>query len=258
MFLCDRAWQQQEWQQVMSLAQPDLIFGDRSIADSVTITTPEICFQPALPEYPLIMIPTGGTSGNIRFTMHTWETLSASVMGFQKYFDCREINSFCTLPLYHVSGLMQFMRSFLTGGNLVICSYKAIQTAPIKLNTEDYFISLVPTQLQQLIKTVPDWLSGFKTVLLGGAPAMRSLLDTAREYKIRVAPTYGMTETASGIVALKPEDFLAGNNSSGGVLPHAKIAIEPVDNKPIGNKVGLLEISCASLCLGYYPQLFMY
>ena len=248
LFICDPTWQQNEWQQVLSLVKPDLILGKLTVRDLNTITTTK---DADLPDRPLIMIPTGGTSGKIRFAMHTWETLSASVKGFEKYFDCQNINSFCTLPLYHVSGLMQFMRSFITGGNLVICPYKAVQTAEFDFDTKDYFISLVPTQLQVFIESVPEWLSGFKTVLLGGAPARRSLLNTARRHNISIAPIYGMTETASGVVALKPADFLAGNNSSGRVLPHARVTIKPIDNK-----IGSIEISCASLCLGYYPQLF--
>ena len=248
LFLCDRAWQQSEWQQVLSLVKPDLILGKLTVGDLNTITTTK---DADLPDRPLIMIPTGGTSGKIRFAMHTWETLSASAKGFQKYFNRQNINSFCTLPLYHVSGLMQFMRSFITGGNLVICPYKTVQTAKFDLDTQDYFISLVPTQLGVLIESMPEWLSGFKTVLLGGAPATRSLLNTARKHNISIAPIYGMTETASGVVALKPADFLAGNNSSGRVLPHARVTIKPIDNK-----IGSIAISCDSLCLGYYPQLF--
>ena len=182
------------------------------------------------------MIPTGGTSGKIRLAMHTWDTLTASVKGFQNYFDCQEINSFCVLPLYHVSGLMQFMRSFITQGNLIICSYKTVKTKQIAFNKQEYFISLVPTQLQFLIATIPNWLTEFGTVLLGGAPSMRSLLDIARDYNISVAPTYGMTETASGIVILKSSDFLAGNNSSGRVLPHAQIKLKPIDNN-----IGLID-----------------
>ena len=249
LFLCDPAWQQREWQQVLSLVKPDLILGKLTVALSTTKIWN--AWRSHLPDRPLIMIPTGGTSGKIRFAMHSWETLSASVNGFQKYFNCQNINSFCTLPLYHVSGLMQFMRSFITGGELVLCPYKAVETVELNLDTRDYFISLVPTQLQVLIESIPDWLSRFKTVLLGGAPAGRSLLDTAREYNILIAPTYGMTETASGIVTLKPADFIAGNNSSGRILPHARVTLKPIDNK-----IGSIAISSASLCLGYYPQLF--
>ena len=255
LFLGDPAWQQQEWEQILEIVKPDLVYGDRSTRDliaKVRFTIEDAAPSKSdLPEQPLIMIPTGGTSGKIRFAIHTWDTLAASVTGFKDYFGCQKINSFCTLPLYHVSGLMQLMRSLLTQGELFICPYKAVKTKQITFDREDYFISLVPTQLQFLIQSVPDWLSQFKVVLLGGAPPMRSLLDTAREYNIPVALTYGMTETASGVVVLKPQDFLAGNNSSGRVLPHAKVAIAPEDNQ-----LGLIKISGNSVCLGYYPRLF--
>jgi len=65
------------------------------------------------------MIPTGGSSGQIRFAIR--ETLMASVRGFQQYFQLNQVNSLCVLPLYHVSGLMQFLRSFTTGGSLLFC-----------------------------------------------------------------------------------------------------------------------------------------
>ncbi len=259
-FLCDPAWQQQEWRQVLKLVSPDLVYGDRHTQDLIVKETAieNLANQKSnLPNQSLIMIPTGGTSGKVRFAMHTLSTLTASVNAFQNYFNCQEINSFCTLPLYHVSGLMQFTRSFITQGKLLICPYQAVKTQPIAvINQPEYFISLVPTQLQFLIESIPNWLTQFKTVLLGGAPPMRSLLEQARTYNIPVALTYGMTETASGIVILKPEDFLAGNNSSGQVVSHAQVTIELEDNQHLDNNIGLIKINCASLCLGYYPQVF--
>jgi o-succinylbenzoate---CoA ligase len=279
LFLGDRAWQQQEWQQVLNLVQPDLVFGNHEIKSLICELNPSNQNRLDLIDHTntnlargsLIMIPTGGTSGKIRFVMHNLSTLTASVSGFTSFFGCQRINSFCTLPLYHVSGLMQFWRSLLTQGNFVICPYKVVATQPPELNKAEYFISLVPTQLQFLLAHTPNWLSKFKTVLLGGAPASPSLLTVAREYKIAVSPIYGMSETASGVVALKPQEFLAGNNSSGQVLPHAQVSINNVllrngvriegeypskKTKTTAQKIGSIEITSASLCLGYYPQLF--
>ena len=262
LFLCDPSWQQQEWRQVLQLVEPDLVYGDRQIRESiakVVSTVEKLTNASEVSNKSLIMIPTGGTSGKIRFAMHTWETLSASVSGFKAYFGCQKINSYCTLPFYHVSGLMQLMRSFLTGGNLTICPYKVLKIKQPSLNQSDYFISLVPTQLQHLVEFAPEWLTKFKTVLLGGAPPMRSLLETAREYKIPIALTYGMTETASGVAILRPQDFLAGNNSNGKTLPHAKIELTPIATgdrqQAESEKMGCLKISSSSLCLGYYPQI---
>lgn len=260
-FLCNPNWAKSEWEQVFDLVKPDLILGQITVREggirscSSEFHSPEFL---EIDQLPLIMIPTGGSSGKIRFAMHTWETLTASVQGFQQYFELEQINSFCVLPLYHVSGLMQFMRSFTTGGKLAIQPFKELETGQkYDIKPEEFFISLVPTQLQRLLQN-PDtanWLSRFHTVLLGGAPAWPELLATARKYQIKLALTYGMTETASQIATLKPEDFLAGNNSSGQILPHAKITIRSTKGEILCyNEVGNITINAKSLALGYYPD----
>jgi o-succinylbenzoate---CoA ligase len=156
--------------------------------------------------------------------------------------------------LYFTSLSCQWFNAFITNGKLAIADYKSIKEEKkfLKINPQDFFISLVPTQLQFLLENDPNWLASFQTVLLGGSPAWRSLLDSARKHKIRLAPTYGMTETASQVATLKPEDFLAGNHSSGKVLPHAAIELKS-DNK---DRQGIINIKANSLCLGYYPNLF--
>lgn len=244
-FLCNPDWSQQEWKQVFNLVQPDIILGiddnfsKSSIAD----------FQLPIPNG--IMIPTGGSSGKIKFAIHTWQTLTASVLGFTEYFQINTVNSFCILPLYHVSGLMQFIRCFTTKGKLVITESKKLEISQLpNINPSEFFISLVPTQLERILQN-PDltqWLSRFATVLLGGAPPWDNLLIKARFHQIRLAPTYGMTETASQIATLKPDEFLQGKFNSGKILPHAKIIID--------NKSKNIKIQSQSLALGYYPHIW--
>lgn len=283
-FLCNPNWVKHEWQQVFELVQPDLFLGygdweTRGILlpthhlplDTYTYTDKLIKYNwmktgnsfspvPTQSHFSPIMIPTGGSSGKIRFAIHTWETLMASVQGFRKYFQLNQINSVCILPFYHVSGLMQFLRSLTTKGKLVNLPSKTLLAGEIPdLDPAEFFISLVPTQLQRLLQNpaLADWLSRFKTVLLGGAPAWTELLETARSYGIRLAPTYGMTETASQIVTLKPEDFLKGHNNCGRVLPHAQVSIVDAKNQILeANKIGNINIKAQSLALGYYPELF--
>ncbi len=240
-FLCDKRWQKQEWDYVLKLIKPDLILG---LDIDYNLKNYQNNLQ--LPNKNLIMIPTGGTSGNIRFAIHTMETLAASVQGFTNFFNLKQVNSFCVLPLYHVSGLMQFIRSFLTEGKIIIYPYNNLKKSIIPaLDFDIFFISLVPTQLQLLLTLNPDFLQQFKTILLGGAPPWNSLLTTSREYKLNLSPTYGMTETASQIVTLKSEYFLQNNNSTGKVLPHAQISI--TEQKK-------LKIKAESLYFGYYPN----
>jgi o-succinylbenzoate---CoA ligase len=237
-FLGNYQWGENEWQQVLNLVQPNLVWGReyRDLSQDYTENTWK--------NY--IMIPTGGSSGTIRFAIHMWETLTASVIGFCEYFETDVVNSVCALPVFHVSGLMQFIRCLVTGGKLVICPFKDLDLNQlIDLNLSDYFISLVPTQLAKILSTQPQSLAKFKTVLLGGAPAWEELLEKARQTQIQLSLTYGMTETASQIATLKPEDFLKGNSSSGTVLPHAEVLIED----------STIKIKAKSLYFGYYPNL---
>lgn len=267
-FLGSPDWVASDWQQVYALVEPDLIWGNAVKISLSPIATrsasllspsfhqlPEANSFPSLPPQ-AIMIPTGGTSGQIRFAIHTWKTLQASVSGVFEYFGKIPINSFCILPLHHVSGLMQFLRSLLTGGKMIILPYTAIKQGETgHLNPEQFFLSLVPTQLQFLLTTQPQWLAQFKTILLGGAPASKSLLETARQHHLRLAPTYGMTETASQVVTLHPENFLQGNSSSGQVLPHATVMLQNNKGETITTQpIGTVTIQAQSLYLGYYPH----
>ncbi|MBE9005073.1 2-succinylbenzoate--CoA ligase [Fortiea sp. LEGE XX443] len=262
-FLCNPDWGTQEWQQVFELVQPDIVLGvklSQQIEYQIFSPCPLLPapFPLLTPHSPQIMIPTGGSSGKIKFAIHTWETLMASVQGFREYFQLKKVNSFCVLPLYHVSGLMQFMRSFTTGGKLAILPFKSVEYSQIPtINPSDFFISLVPTQLQRLLKSseLTEWLAQFQTVLLGGAPAWNELLAKARFHSIRLAPTYGMTETASQITTLKPDDFLKGKTNSGRILPHAQVTIRNQQGEILNvNQIGNITIQAKSLTLGYYSN----
>jgi o-succinylbenzoate---CoA ligase len=256
-FLGNPNWMAAEWRQVWELVQPDLVWGDRASLSSVEV---EKCPSQSIAQPGWIMIPTGGSSGQISFAIHTWQTLMASVQGFQQYFQQTVVNAYCVLPLYHVSGLMQFMRAFTSGGRLAIQPFKQLEPGKIlPFAPADGFISLVPTQLQRLLANpeMVRWLAEFKTVLLGGAPAWPELLAVARRDRLPLAPTYGMTETASQVATLKPQHFLAGQENSGQVLPHAQIQIQDSTGHslPTG-ELGRISIRANSLALGYYPHCF--
>ena len=261
-FLGNPAWGSSEWQQVFDLVKPNIVWGDCELAQQLWDPRCELDTQITVGNQAnsLIMIPTGGSSGKIRFAMHTWQTLMASVQGFRKYFQLSEVNSICTLPLYHVSGLMQFIRSFTSGGCLLIVPFKELKAGKwCSFDPSEFFISLVPTQLQCLLSDteLASWLSRCQTVLLGGAPAWSELFDKARFYNIKLAPTYGMTETASQIATLRPESFLGGNKSSGQILPHAQVKISTEEGELLcSSQTGRVAIQSASIALGYYPEFF--
>jgi len=243
--LANPDWGTTEWQQAIAQIQPDLIWCD---ANETCLARDQSSPQQ---DSGLILIATGGTSGQLRFATHTWESLMASVKGFQTFFEVAAVNSCCVLPLYHVSGLMQFLRSFASGGQLVVLPFKQLEVGRLQVNglhstcaiaPTDFFISLVPTQLERLlIAQQANWLAQFRTVLLGGAPAWSSLLEKAQQHQIPLAPTYGMTETASQVATLKPADFLEGKTGYQ-ILPHAQVQLA----------ADTVVIHASSLMQGYY------
>ena len=225
-------WGQQEWRSVRQHLCPAVIWGEAAAPSQAWLSKSAAdelnSIGPAGQTKPAILIPTGGSSGQVKFVRHHWQSLMAAVDGFCQFFqpEGRPVNVCCVLPVYHVSGLMQLLRVWTSGGEAVIMPFKQLVNGSFSTG-EDRFISLVPTQLEQLIQAGKGpWLTSFQAVLLGGAPAWPALLNRAADLRIPLCLSYGMTETAAMVTALSPQDFLQGDRSSGRALPHATIQID--------------------------------
>ena len=197
-----------------------------------------------------LMIPTGGTSGQVRFARHDACTIEAAVRGFTEHFKLSQVNAAGVLPLHHVSGFMAWMRCALTGGTYRPLDWKAIEdgtrpTLPVKVH--GWVLSLVPTQLERLLRQEPtiDWLRKFRMIFVGGGPTWPELLDKAFALKLPLSLGYGMTESAAMMAGLRTADFLAGIRSCGTVMPHVTAQV---------NSEGVISINGESMFRGYYPQ----
>ncbi len=174
-----------------------------------------------------LCIPTGGTSGRIRFARHDEQTLGAAVAGFQRHFGVSQVNSVGVLPLHHVSGLMAHVRAAATGGHHYQADWRRVAGGDLPEVKAASFLSLVPTQLQRLLEdsVAVDWLRRFVAVFVGGAPTWSSLAERAATARVPLILSYGMTETAAMVAAQHPGDFLAGRRDAGTALPHARISL---------------------------------
>lgn len=230
-FLCDPTWGATERAQLEALLQSK-------------IENPE-----PKTNHGWLCLPTGGTSGAVRFARHDQDTIAAAVRGFGAHFGATQINAVGVLPLHHVSGFMSAMRCTLTGGRYLPWDWKALEVGrvPELSSGGDWFLSLVPTQLQRLLAqpATVDWLRRFRAVFVGGGPAWSELLDAAATARLPLAPCYGMTESAAMVAALRPEAFLAGARSCGEVLPHARVEVTADGGVVVGGD---------SLFRGYYPE----
>ncbi len=198
-----------------------------------------------------LCIATGGTGGGPpRFARHDEHTLMAAVRGFCAYFDLKRVNGVDVLPAFHVSGLMARVRCAATGGEHLAWDWKRLEAGELPAAPragEPWVISLVPTQLHRLLAqpAAVEWLRGFGIIFVGGGPMWPELADAAAQAGLRLAPSYGMTETAAMVAALRPEEFLAGARSCGTPLPHVDVSI---------GSDGVVRVRGESVFRGYFPE----
>jgi o-succinylbenzoate---CoA ligase len=226
-FLADPAWAAAERDQLQALAQQP---GDGAAEDG------------------WLGIPTGGSSGTIKLARHDGVTLAAAVRGFAAHFQVPTVHAVGVLPLHHVSGLMAWLRCAMTGGRYEPWSWKDLEAGDRPpLGRRDWFLSLVPTQLERLLAdpAAVEWLRRFRAILVGGGPCWPELVERAAELRLSLSLTYGMTETAAMVTALRPEEFLAGGRGQGTALPHGQVEV---------GDDGALTIRSDALFRGYWPE----
>ena len=182
-----------------------------------------------------ILIPTGGTTGGVKLAIHDWMSLQTSAQAAQKFLGGGPVDACCVLPLHHVSGLMQLMRAFVSGGHIRFD----------ELDVKGRCLSLVPTQLQRMLQSQEgiERLNTARVVFVGGAAMPEAVQRQARELKLPVVPVYGMTETAAMIAAIPSADFLAGLGAGAVPLGDAKLSID---------EDGSIRIRSRSLFKGYH------
>lgn len=136
------------------------------------------------------------------------------------------------LPLFHVGGLAQLVRSALSGSALVIHERFDAERASDALDRSAVTgVSLVPTMLGRMLdvrrdRPLPDTV---RCVLLGGAAAPPALLARARAAGVPVAPSYGLTEATSQVATLPPGASRSG--AAAPPLPGVEIRIEGEDGE---------------------------
>lgn len=157
---------------------------------------------------------TSGSSGNPKVACHSFGNHYWNAKGVIPLLGLDTSSRWLlSLPLFHVSGIGILLRTFLSGGGVVLED----ADKPVS------HLSLVPTQLYR--KKPPP---SVKCILLGGAPILPEMLQTP----LPIIATYGMTEMSS-IIAL----------SSAKEIPYRKVKIA---------EDGEIHVGGESLFLGYW------
>ena len=161
---------------------------------------------------PHTVLHTSGTTSTPKAVELTARNHHASALATARRLDVDDGDRWlCVLPLFHVGGLAILLRSAIYATTAVV--HQTFDPGRVRAELESGEItlaSLVSTMLHRLREGGLERAPGLRAALLGGGPIPAGLLDWAREHRLPVAPTYGMTETASQIVTVPPEEALRG------------------------------------------------
>jgi O-succinylbenzoic acid--CoA ligase len=166
------------------------------------------------------------------------------------------------LGVHHTGGLVPLVRATLYGTAVVLRDGFDAATALADLAAHGATgVSLVPTMLRRVLDAAdgPDGPAEFppavRTVLLGGAPARRELIEACRERSVPVHPTYGMTETASQIATAEPADAFDFAGTVGRPLMWTGVTVVDDDGSVLPpGETGELVVSGPTVTPGYYDD----
>ena len=176
------------------------------------------------------IIYTSGTTGRPKGAMLTvgnfWWSAVGSALNLGTHADDRWL---ACLPLYHVGGLSILFRAAIYGITAVV--HDGFDAAAVNRAIDSdriTIVSVVAIMLQRMLDARDGraYPPSLRCVLLGGGPAPRPLLERCAAIGLPVVQTYGLTETASQVATLSPEDALRKLGAAGRPLypNHIRIA----------------------------------
>ncbi|WP_408007332.1 o-succinylbenzoate--CoA ligase [Pseudalkalibacillus sp. A8] len=203
------------------------------------------------------IIFTSGTTGYPKGVMLTYGNHWWSATGSAFNLGIRDDDCWlCAVPLFHVSGLSIMMRSVIYGIPMVL--HRNFE--PVAFNESIYkdgvtIASVVSLMLSKALgaENFHPYPSVFRCMLLGGGPAPLPLLKRCETNAIPIFQTYGLSESASQIVTLAPEDSIRKLGSAGKPLFPAQVKIIPEDENA-SIREGEIFVKGPNVTQGYFKK----
>jgi O-succinylbenzoic acid--CoA ligase len=232
-----------------------------ALADEVSdLRPPTSDLQPPTPNHFLLHSPhsivyTSGTTGRpkgavLTFGNHWWSAVGSALnLGLR----ADDVWLAC-LPLFHVGGLAILLRSVIYGIAAVV--HESFDPAAANRAIDEdgvTIVSVVSAMLERMLAERGDkpYPAALRCVLLGGGPAPRDVLENCARRGVPVAQTYGLTEAASQVATLAPEDARRRLGSAGKPLFPVELRIER-DGATVGaGEVGEIVIRGPTVTPGY-------
>jgi O-succinylbenzoic acid--CoA ligase len=200
------------------------------------------------------IIYTSGTSGRPKGARITYGNLWFSAVASSLHIghDPNDV-WLAVLPLFHIGGLSILFRGVIGATRVEL--YERFEPDRVR---EAFaggvtLASLVPTMLERIVGqcTEAPWASQLRCVLIGGGPAPSELIARCAKLGIPVSPTYGLTESASQVSTLRPEDVLRKLGSSGQPLPTTEVRIVDGGSLAQPSQIGGIEVRGPTIFAGY-------
>lgn len=200
---------------------------------------------------------TSGTTGKPKGVLQTFGNHFYSAMGSVLNLGLTDQEAWlAVVPIFHISGLSIMMRSLLYGMKVVLVEkFSATDINHLLLDGQATIMSVVPTMLTALqadLSLGQRYPKHFRTFLVGGGPIDRTDLEHAQASGATIVQSYGMTETASQVVALDPKDAVKKIGSVGKPLFPVSLRIKTNDTSV--NAVGRVQLKSPTLTAGYLNQ----
>ena len=181
-------------------------------------------------DHPHSIIYTSGTTGQPKGATLTvgnhWWSAVGSALNLGLHADDRWL---ACLPLFHVGGLAILLRSVIYGITAIVHESFDPVAVNAAIDAERVtIVSVVSAMLQRMLEARGDvpYPPSLRCVLLGGGPAPQPLLEECAQRGVPVVQTYGLTEAASQVTTLAPEDALRKLGSAGKPLFPTEVKIE--------------------------------
>lgn len=149
-----------------------------------------------------VLFQTSGSSGVAKWVALSKSALLASARMVNKHLGVVTGDRWgLALPIHHVGGFGVLTRAFLSGGHCQVYHGKwdAITFSKFVHDQQSNHLSLVPTQLVDLVKQRCIAPPCVKSLVIGGGKLDDATYDAARALGWPVLRSYGMTESSSQI-----------------------------------------------------------
>jgi o-succinylbenzoate---CoA ligase len=187
-----------------------------------------------------LLIPTSGSSSIPKIVCLSYFNFLSNALIANSKLNFNDLDNWIlTLPLFHVAGIAILFRVFSKGATLTIAHDKNL--AKVRGN----FISLVPTQLKQILENYFLYKNKYKCILIGGAHLSECDFLKAKKLQLNLSMSYGMSEAASQILLSQSPKLINGLYYLGFPENHCQIQI---------NKQNLLSIKGDAVFKNYYNQ----